>query len=42
MLKYIVKDYPFPILYFGIANVIANGLIMLRYWLFPGSECLKC
>ena len=31
MLKYVVNDYPFPTLYFGIANVIANGLIMLRY-----------
>ena len=26
-----MNDYPFPTLYFGIANVIANGLIMLRY-----------
>ena len=31
MLKYVVNDYPFPTLYFGVANVIANGLIMLRY-----------
>ena len=31
VLKYIVPDYPFPTLYFGVANVIANGLIMLRY-----------
>ncbi|MCJ1247262.1 hypothetical protein MMC30_004476 [Trapelia coarctata] len=30
VLKYIVKNYPFPTLYFGIANVVANGLIMLR------------
>ena len=30
VLKYVVPEYPFPTLYFGIANVIANGLIMLR------------
>lgn len=30
VLKYVVPNYPFPTLYFGIANVIANGLIMLR------------
>ncbi|MCJ1455366.1 hypothetical protein MMC28_005721 [Mycoblastus sanguinarius] len=29
VLKYIVPEYPFPTLYFGVANVIANGLIML-------------
>lgn len=31
VLKYLIKSYPFPTLYFGIANVIANGLVMLRY-----------
>ena len=31
VLKYIVHEYPFPTLYFGVANVIANGLVMLRY-----------
>ena len=31
VLKYIVPGYPTPTLYFGVANVIANGLIMLRY-----------
>lgn len=31
MLKYVVPEYGFPALYFGIANVVANGLIMLRY-----------
>ena len=30
VLKYLVKEYPFPTLYFGVANVVANGLIMLR------------
>lgn len=25
-----MKDYPLQTLYFGIANVIANGLVMLR------------
>ncbi|MCJ1406404.1 hypothetical protein MMC19_000469 [Ptychographa xylographoides] len=29
VLKYVVPEYPFPTLYFGIANVITNGLIML-------------
>ncbi|KAF3924980.1 hypothetical protein AA313_de0201116 [Arthrobotrys entomopaga] len=29
VLKYVVNDYPFPTLYFGIANVVANSLIML-------------
>jgi len=31
VLKYLIKNYPLPTLYFGIANVIANGLVMLRY-----------
>ena len=31
VLKYVIHGYPFPTLYFGIANVVANGLIMLRY-----------
>ena len=31
VLKYIVPQYPFHTLYFGVANVIENGLIMLRY-----------
>lgn len=31
VLKYIVPEYSFPTLYLGVANVIANGLIMLRY-----------
>lgn len=29
VLKYVIHGYPFPTLYFGIANVVANGLIML-------------
>ncbi|PGH03052.1 hypothetical protein AJ80_08747 [Polytolypa hystricis UAMH7299] len=29
VLKYVLKEYPLQIVYFGIANVIANGLIML-------------
>ncbi|CCG83522.1 UPF0220 domain protein [Taphrina deformans PYCC 5710] len=29
VLKYIVPGYPFPTLYFGVANVLCNGLIML-------------
>lgn len=31
VLKYLIKDYPVTTLYFGIANVVANGLVMLRY-----------
>lgn len=30
VLKYLIQGYPLPTLYFGIANVIANGLVMLR------------
>lgn len=35
VLKYLIKDYPIQTLYFGIANIVANGLVMLRYvfWL---------
>jgi len=29
VLKYVVKDYPLHTLYFGIANVVANSLVML-------------
>lgn len=29
VLKYVIPDYPFPTLYFGIANVASNALIML-------------
>lgn len=31
VLKYLIKQYPLQTLYFGIANVVANGLVMLRY-----------
>ena len=31
MLKYVVPGYPMPTLYFGIANVLANALVMVRY-----------
>ena len=31
VLKYVVPEYPFPTLWFGVANVIANALISLRY-----------
>lgn len=30
VLKYLINDYPLQTLYFGIANVVANGLVMLR------------
>ncbi|PGH06669.1 hypothetical protein GX51_02297 [Blastomyces parvus] len=29
VLKYVIKDYPLQTVYFGIANVIANALIMM-------------
>ncbi|KAK2748100.1 hypothetical protein FQN57_001223 [Myotisia sp. PD_48] len=29
VLKYLVRGYPMQTLYFGIANVVANGLIMM-------------
>ena len=38
MLKYVVPEYGFPALYFGIANVVANGLIMLRSVLLFGKR----
>ena len=31
VLKYVVPGTVFPTLWFGVANVVANGLIMLRY-----------
>lgn len=31
VLKYIVPQYSFPTLWFGVANVIANTLVSLRY-----------
>lgn len=31
VLKYLIKDYPIQTLYFGIANIVANALVMLRY-----------
>ncbi|KAI9741908.1 MAG: hypothetical protein M1834_000297 [Cirrosporium novae-zelandiae] len=40
-MKYIVPQYPFPTLYFGVANVIANGLIMLSsivLWICQNME----
>lgn len=37
VLKYLVKDYPIQTLYFGIANVVANGLVMLR-WVQSGRR----
>lgn len=31
ILKYLVQGYPMPTLYFGVANVVANGMVMLRF-----------
>ena len=39
VLKYIVPEFGFPTLYLGVANVISNGLIMLRYLLPLSSTC---
>ncbi|KAI9757752.1 MAG: hypothetical protein M1815_000089 [Lichina confinis] len=41
VLKYALKQYPFTTLYFGIANVVANGLIMLSsvvLWISQNME----
>jgi len=41
VLKYIVPEIPFPALYFGIANVVANSLIMLSsavLWISQNME----
>ncbi|RPB16142.1 UPF0220-domain-containing protein [Morchella conica CCBAS932] len=41
ILGYIVPEYPWPTLYFGVANVIANSLIMLScvsLWLSQNIE----
>ena len=36
VLKYIVEQYEFETMYFGIANVVANSLVMLRWvYYFP-------
>lgn len=32
VLKYIVPGYPFPTLGFGVNNVVANALVMFRYF----------
>jgi len=32
VLKYLVHHYPFPTLGFGVSNVVANALVMLRYF----------
>ncbi|KAK8226911.1 vacuolar sorting protein-like protein Vps68 [Phyllosticta capitalensis] len=29
VLKYVVPEYPFPTLWFGVSNVVANALVML-------------
>jgi len=31
VLKYLIQGYPMPTLYFGVANVVANGMVMLRF-----------
>ena len=39
VLKYVVPGAIFPTLWFGVANVVANGLIMLRYVIGTRSLC---
>ncbi|EPS41073.1 hypothetical protein H072_5020 [Dactylellina haptotyla CBS 200.50] len=36
VLKYVVPEYPFPTLYFGVANVIANSTVVL--WVSQNFE----
>jgi len=41
VLKYVVNDYPLKTLYFGVANVLANGLVMLSsivLWISQNME----
>ncbi|KAL1954777.1 hypothetical protein VTO42DRAFT_725 [Malbranchea cinnamomea] len=41
VLKYVMPGYPMPTLYFGIANVIANALVMLSsavLWVVQNME----
>ncbi|KAI9718926.1 MAG: hypothetical protein M1812_003810 [Candelaria pacifica] len=41
VLKYVVPEYGFPTLYFGVANVVANALIMLSsvvLWISQNME----
>ncbi|KAF2755623.1 UPF0220 domain protein [Pseudovirgaria hyperparasitica] len=41
VLKYVIHEYPLQTLWFGIANVIANGLIMLSsvvLWIVQNME----
>ncbi|KAF2232092.1 UPF0220 domain protein [Viridothelium virens] len=41
VLKYVVPEYPFPTLWFGVANVVANSLIMLSsvvLWISQNME----
>jgi hypothetical protein len=41
ILKYIIPGYPFPTLWFGVANVVCNGLIMLSaiiLWISVNTE----
>ncbi|BFZ62345.1 Vacuolar protein sorting-associated protein 68 [Saitoella coloradoensis] len=40
-LKYLLPNYPYPTLWFGVANVLANGLIMLSsalLWLVQNAD----
>jgi hypothetical protein len=39
VLKYLVHHYPFPTLGFGVSNVVANALVMLRYFPSHAGFC---
>jgi hypothetical protein len=41
VLKYLFKDYPLRTMYMGVANVVANGLVMLRYVLMAASDVVR-
>jgi len=41
VLKYVVQDASWPALWFGVANVVANALVMLRYVNAPVSPSRK-
>lgn len=41
VLKYIVPQTSWPTLYMGVANVLANSLVMLRYDIPPLIEGVK-
>lgn len=37
VLKYVVQDAQWPALWLGVANVIANAMVMLRYVMYAAN-----